>query len=49
MIAKKRKQTISKVGQKSDEPTKTESVNEEESDAMKDKHLQSYDGARADY
>ena len=50
MIAKKRKQTISKAGQKSDEPTKTESVNEEESDAMKDKHLQRAGmGARADY
>ena len=50
MIAKKRKQTISKAGQKSDEPTKTESVNEEESDAMKDKHLQRAGmGARANY
>jgi hypothetical protein len=50
MIAKKRKQTISKAGQKSDEPTKTESVNEEGSDAMKDKHLQRAGmGARADY
>ena len=50
MIAKKRKQTISKTGQKTDEPTKTESVNEEESDAMKDKHLQRAGmGARADY
>ena len=50
MIAKKRKQSISKAGQKSDEPTKTESVNEEESDAMKDKHLQRAGmGARADY
>ena len=50
MIAKKRKQTISKAGQKSDEPTKTESVNEEESDAMKDRHLQRAGmGARADY
>ena len=50
MIAKKRKQTISKAGQNTDEPTKTESVNEEESDAMKDKHLQRAGmGARADY
>ena len=50
MIAKKRKQTISKAGLKSDEPTKTESVNEEESDAMKDKHLQRAGmGARANY
>lgn len=50
MIAKKRKQSISKAGQKSDEPTKTESVNEEESDAMKDKHLQRAGmAARADY
>ena len=50
MIAKKRKQSISKAGQKSDEPTKTESVNEEESDAMKDRHLERGGmGARADY
>lgn len=50
MIAKKRKQSISKAGQKSDEPTKTESVNEEESDTMKDKHLQRAGmAARADY
>ena len=50
MIAKKRKQTISKAGQNTDEPTKTESVNEEESDAMKDKHLQRAGmGARANY
>ena len=50
MIAKKRKQSIAKAGQKSDEPTKTESVNEEESDAMKDRHLERGGmGARADY
>ena len=50
MIAKKRKQSILKAGQKSDEPTKTESVNEEESDAMKDRHLERGGmGARADY
>mgnify|MGYP003110001244 CR=1 FL=1 len=50
MIAKKRKQTISKAGRNTDEPTKTESVNEEGSDAMKDKHLQRAGmGARADY
>ena len=50
MIAKKRKQTISKAGRNTDEPTKNESVNEEESDAMKDKHLQRAGmGARADY
>ena len=50
MIAKKRKQSISKADQKSDEPTKTESVNEEESDAMKDRHLERGGmGARADY
>jgi len=50
MIAKKRKQTMSKVGKNTDEPTKTESVNEEESDAMKDRHLERGGmGARADY
>lgn len=50
MIAKKRKQTMSKVGKNADEPTKTESVNEEESDAMKDRHLERGGmGARADY
>ena len=40
MIAKKRKQTLSKAGQKSDEPTKTESVNEEDYDRMKDRQLE---------
>ena len=50
MIAKKRKQTMSKVGKNTDEPTKTESVNEEDYDTMKDKHLQRAGmGARADY
>ena len=50
MIAKKRKQSISKAGQKSDEPTKTESVNEEESDSMKDRHLERGGmAARTDY
>ena len=50
MIAKKRKQTMSKVGKNTDEPTKTESVNEEDYDTMKDKHLQRAGmGARSDY
>ena len=50
MIAKKRKQSISKAGQKSDEPTKTESVNEEDYDTMKDRQLERGGmGARANY
>ena len=50
MIAKKRKQTLSKAGQKSDEPTKTESVNEEDYDRMKDRQLERGGmAARTDY
>ena len=50
MIAKKRKESISKAGQKSDEPTKTESMNEEDYDRMKDRQLERGGmGARQDY
>ena len=47
MIARRESKVYQRAGQKSDEPTKTESVNEEESDAMKDKHLEAWwDGSK---